>query len=108
MCKTGKVSINGVKSKPSSSLQIGDIITVHKHGYQFTFKALHLLEKRVSAPIAQDAYQDLTPEEELNKYADWFVGKARPEVRTKGAGRPTKRDRRDLDAFKHDFYFDDD
>jgi len=104
-CKTGKVKINESKGKPSAAVKIGDVVLVHKNGYLFTFKVIKLLEKRVSAPLAQQAYEDLTPEEELNKYADWFVGKASPERRGRGAGRPTKRDRRDLESFKQDFYF---
>jgi ribosome-associated heat shock protein Hsp15 len=59
-----------------------------------------LLEKRVSAQIAQECYEDLTPQEELNKFNDWFVGKGRPERREKGAGRPTKKDRRTIEQFK--------
>ncbi len=62
----------------------------------------------MSAVLAQEAYEDLTPEEEKNKYASWFVGKSAAERREKGAGRPTKRERRDLDTFKADFYFEDD
>ncbi len=108
MCKSGSVKINDVKSKAASPVQVGDLISVQKNGFQFTFRAIKLLEKRVSATLAQQAYEDLTPEEELNKYTDWYIGKASPERRVKGAGRPTKRERRDLDAFKTDFYFADD
>ena len=59
-----------------------------------------LLDKRVSATLAQPCYEDLTPAEELNKYKDWFIGKAKPESREKGAGRPTKKDRRTIDRYK--------
>lgn len=105
-CKTGRVTINGTKAKPSSMVSQGDRLVVDKNGYKFQFAVLKLLAKRVGAPIAVLAYNDLTPEEELNKYESWFVGKAQPEVRDKGSGRPTKRDRRDLDIYKTGFYFD--
>lgn len=106
-CKSSKVSINDKSVKPSFLLQRGDIIHVHKNGFIFTFKAVDLINKRVSATLAAPCYEDLTPESELNKYKSWYVGKARPEFRDKGAGRPTKRDRRDLETFKSEFYFDD-
>ncbi len=106
MCKSGKVSIRESKVKPSQSIAIDDIVEVNKNGYNFRFKVKELLSKRVSAILAQEAYDDLTPLEELNKYEDWFVGKASAERRPRGAGRPTKHDRRILDRFKQDFYFD--
>ncbi len=99
-CKSGKVKIGENNIKPSYLLKRDEVIYVRKEGFNLTFKVVDLLEKRVSATLAQPCYEDLTPPEELNKYKDWFVGKGRPEVREKGAGRPTKRDRRDIDKFK--------
>lgn len=108
VCKS-KVKINEVKAKPSSQIKAGDRVYVAKNGYNFIFEVVELLQKRVSAPLAQKAYIDHTPTEELNKFKHWFVGKAQAEKREKGAGRPTKRERRDLDDFKDDyFYFGDD
>ena len=106
MVKSGKVKVNTVKIKPAYKVSQGDSVVVEKNGYNFTFEVVKLLNKRVSAPIAQTAYVDHTPEEELSKYTSWFVGKAGSEFREKGAGRPTKRARRDLDSFKRSFYFD--
>jgi len=100
-CKSGKVKIDGVSLKPSYSLQRDEILEVRKNGFNLRFKVVDLLQKRVGAPIAQNCYEDLTPEEELNKYNDWFVGKAAPERRSKGAGRPTKKERRKMEKFKH-------
>lgn len=99
-CKSGKVKVGENNIKPSYLLQRGETVFVKKNGFELTFKVVDLLEKRVSAVLAQPCYEDLTPAEELNKYKDWFVGKGRPEVREKGSGRPTKRDRRDIDKFK--------
>ena len=77
---------------------------VKKNGFHMEYEVVDLIEKRVSAPLAQACYNDITPEEELNKYKSWFIGKARSEMREKGAGRPTKRERREIDDFKDHQY----
>jgi ribosome-associated heat shock protein Hsp15 len=77
-------------------------VQIRKDGFIRTFKVTDLIERRVSAPLAQACYEELTPESELRKYKDWFIGKARPEIRERGAGRPTKKERRSLDTFKRD------
>lgn len=102
-CKSGKVKIKEVNVKPSYLLQVGELVEVRKNGFNLKFKVNTLLEKRVSATLAAPCYDNLTPEEELNKYNDWFIGKGRAEVRAKGEGRPTKRERRVLDKYKKDF-----
>ena len=99
-CKSGKVKIDDTTVKASQTIQRGDILEVRKDGFLFQYKVVGLIEKRVGAPIAQTCYEDLTPEEELNKYKAWFIGKAAAEQREKGAGRPTKRERRDIERFK--------
>lgn len=99
-CKEGKVKLNGISAKSSQLIQVGDQVEVKKEGFNMQYKVLNLIEKRVGAPIAQACYEDLTPAEELNKYKDWFVGKAGAEYREKGAGRPTKKERRVIDDFK--------
>lgn len=104
--RSGKVKINQSNAKPASNVQAGDLVTVKKNGFNFQFKVIEVIEKRVSAPIAQQCYQDHTPQEELNKYNDWFIGKFGAEMRDRGAGRPTKKDRREIDDFKEN-YFDD-
>ena len=103
-CKSGKVKIDGDPVKPSYLLQREEILDVRKNGFNLQFKVVDLLQKRVGAPIAQKCYVDLTPEEELNKYNDWFVGKAAPERRERGAGRPTKKERREIERFKKKLY----
>ncbi len=99
-CKEGKVKVNGDTAKASHMIQTGDELEVKKEGFNMQYRVLSLIEKRVGAPIAQTCYEDLTPAEELNKYKDWFVGKAGAEYREKGAGRPTKKDRRVMEEFK--------
>ncbi len=103
-CKSGKVKIAGESVKPSYSLQRGEEVEVRKNSFNFRYKVIDLIEKRVSAPLAQACYEDHTPEEELNKFNDWFVGKAAAERRERGAGRPTKKERRNIDRFKEDLF----
>jgi ribosome-associated heat shock protein Hsp15 len=105
-CKAGKIKLNGISLKPSYLLTIGETIEVKKNGFNLIFRADQLLEKRVSALLAAPCFTDLTPQEELNKYKDWFIGKSGAEYRDRGEGRPTKKDRREIDDFK-DMYFDD-
>ena len=101
-CKSGKVKINEVNIKPSYLVKRDEIVNVRKNGFDLTFKVVDLLKSRVSATLAQPCYEDLTPADELNKYKDWYIGKGGVEKREKGAGRPTKRERRDLDKHKED------
>ncbi len=103
-CKGGNIKINDAKAKPSSNISVNDIVSVHKGGFNLTFKVIKLISKRVGAPLAVVCYENLTPEEELNKFSDWFIGKGRPEMREKGSGRPTKKDRRIIDEFKEDIW----
>ncbi len=102
-CKEGKVRLKGEPAKPSAMITVGDIIDVTKDGFRLRYKALQLIEKRVSPLLAKPCYEDLTPEEEINKYKSWFIGKGGPERRERGAGRPTKKERREIDDFK-DYY----
>lgn len=104
-CKTGKVKVNDKTVKPSTTIEREDLIEVKKNGFNFQFKVIDLIQKRVGAPIAQTCYEDLTPAEELNKYHDWYIGKSQPEKREKGAGRPTKKERRNIEQFKEDIWF---
>lgn len=100
--KAGRVRIRDVAVKPSYQLGEGEVVTVRKDGFNFQFRALQLIEKRVGAPIAITCYEDITPEEEKNKYLAWFQnGAPAAEKREKGTGRPTKKDRREMDEFKN-------
>ena len=99
-CKTGKVKMNDVNLKPSYLVTIGDLLQVHKNGFNLIFEVKDILKSRVSATLAEPCYSNLTSEEELNKYKDWFVGKGRAEIRAKGEGRPTKKERREIDEYK--------
>jgi ribosome-associated heat shock protein Hsp15 len=99
-CKEGRVFRGELALKASSEIKAGDLLRVHKDGFRLLIRVKDLLDKRVSAQLARAYYENLTPEEELNKYKSWFIGKASAEVREKGSGRPTKKERRDIDGYK--------
>ncbi len=101
LCKENKVLVNGEKAKPSQLIVAGDVVSVKKEGFNMVYKALALIDKRVGAPEAVVCYEDLTPIEELNKFNSWFADPAgSPERRDRGTGRPTKKERRQIDRFK--------
>ena len=107
-CKGGKVRIGDIAVKPSHLVSEGDVVTVKKEGFSFEFRVLVLIEKRVGAPIAVTCYEDITPAEEKNKYNAWFQnGAPATEKREKGTGRPTKKERRELDTFKDVYDWED-
>ena len=100
-CKGGRVRIDDAAVKPSYLLSENEIVTVKKEGFSFQFRSLKLIEKRVGAPIAVTCYENITPEEELNKYKDWFLnGMGNAGQRERGTGRPTKKERRDMEKFQ--------
>lgn len=100
-CKEGKITLDEQVLKPSHSVVIGDQLTVKKNGIFYSLEVVQLIEKRVAAPIAQTCYIDHTPESELRKFDDWYLARSgRGEFREKGLGRPTKRDRREIERLK--------
>ncbi|TVR87588.1 MAG: RNA-binding S4 domain-containing protein [Saprospirales bacterium] len=99
-CKEGAVKMGDDKLKPAHLIEPDNILTVKKNDFNLRIKVLKLLSKRVGAPIAQSCYTDLTPEEEYNKYEAWYNRKKQSEFREKGLGRPTKKDRREIDKLK--------
>ena len=100
-CKEGKIKVAGNHVKPSFLIGEREEVLVKKDGFNFQYRVLGIIEKRVGAAIAITCYEDITPEEEKNKYNAWFTNATgRAEIRERGTGRPTKRERRDIDGFK--------
>ena len=96
-CKKGRVMISEMSVKPSRTIVPGDIITVRKAPVNYAYKVLDPIQKRVGAKLVDQYMEDITPQEELDKLAmkdDFFVS------RDRGAGRPTKKERRLLDNLK--------
>jgi ribosome-associated heat shock protein Hsp15 len=97
-CKSGKVSIDGVALKPSRIVDVGDIIEVKKDQINMLLEVVDLLEKRVGAKLVEKYMNNLTPDSEYNKI-DLLKSKSF-EFRDKGMGRPTKKERREINIFK--------
>ena len=96
-CKKGRVSIGDVPAKPSRMVSAGDVFDVKKMPVVYSYRILDPIEKRVGAKIADNYVENITPEEELHKLElqdDFFV------KRERGAGRPTKKERRLLDDLR--------
>ena len=94
-CKGGKVKIAGVNAKPSKEVKPGDILSVKKGSVTYTYKVLQPLERRVGAKLVPEYAQNLTPAAALEKPrapVETFVI-----PRDRGAGRPTKKDRREIE-----------
>jgi ribosome-associated heat shock protein Hsp15 len=96
-CTKGRISIGGISVKPSRNLHVGDLIEIRKPPITYKFRVLQLAEKRMGAKLVPEFVEDLTPKEqfeilEMQRLVQWSG-------REKGAGRPTKKDRRDMDDF---------
>ena len=104
-CKNGRVSIKGVKQKPSRMVKEGDVIEVRKPPITYSFKVLKAIQNRVGAKLVPEVLENVTTPEQLELLEmhriSGFVGRAR------GTGRPTKKDRRDLEEFTQPTFFGD-
>ncbi|MFZ3571199.1 RNA-binding S4 domain-containing protein [Streptomyces sp. BH097] len=97
-CKGGHVKVNGTSVKPAHALRIGDEVRVRRPGdRERLVKVVRLIRKRVGAPVAAEAYVDNSPPPPPREVIT-PVG-----VRDRGAGRPTKRDRRELERLRDVF-----
>jgi ribosome-associated heat shock protein Hsp15 len=99
----GKVLLNESAIKPSREVKVGEIITILKHSARFQFKVLQLLERRVGAPLVKDYLLDITAPEEIEKLKTYQ--EAQRNYRQTD-GKPTKKDRRELDRFMDDWQDD--
>ena len=94
-CKGGKVKVAGANAKPSKEVKPGDVLTVKKGSVTYTYKVLQPLERRVGAKLVPEYALNLTPAAELEKLRapveTFFI------TRDRGAGRPTKKDRREIE-----------
>lgn len=93
-CKAGHLRVNGSKAKPSHSVRVGDEVRALVGGIERIYVVKRLIVKRVGAAIAAECYEDRTPPPPSRTEAAAAV------VRERGAGRPTKRDRRRLEQLR--------
>jgi len=106
-CRSGRIRINEIQAKPSKDIKPGDIISVRRGNIHFTYRVIADVERRQPAKIVAQYIDNITPQEELDKLnltkESFFISRER------GTGRPTKKERRDIDELfdNLDFYDDD-
>ena len=107
-CKNGRVTMKGQNMKPSHMVKVGEVVSVKKPPITYSFMILQAIDQRVGAKLLPEIYENVTdPKQyellEMSRISG-FVDRAR------GTGRPTKKERRALDAFVEPvmFGFDDD
>ncbi len=96
-CKKGRVKINGALAKPAREVKVGDTVSVRKPPIEYQFRVIALLNSRVGAKLVPNYMENITDPEQyevlrLQRLSN-FVDRA------KGLGRPTKKDRRNIDEF---------
>jgi ribosome-associated heat shock protein Hsp15 len=96
-CLKGRVLVNGIEVKPSRIVRTGDLLVVKKPPILCTFRVKGIVSNRISAKLVENYLENLTSEEELKKldmvHLSGFIN------RDRGEGRPTKKDRRNIDRF---------
>jgi len=96
-CKNGRVTLNGVSLKPSRTIKEGDVVSVKKPPITYSFKVLKTIEQRVGAKLLPEIYENVTDPKQYEllqmSRISGFIDRAH------GTGRPTKKERRALDAF---------
>ena len=104
--RNNRVLVNDAYAKPSREVKEGDIISVKKMPVTYSYKVLDLVSSRQGAKLVPQYCLNITPQEELDKLTTpretIFV------FRERGTGRPTKKERREIDALMDGMYFDED
>lgn len=104
--RNNRVLVNDAYAKPSREVKQGDVIAVKKQPVTYQYKVLELVSSRQGAKNVPQYCLNITPQEELDKLTipreTVFV------FRERGTGRPTKKERREIDALMDGFYYDDD
>ena len=105
-CRSNHVTINGAYTKPSREVKVGDTVAVRKLNVTYIFKVLELVTNRQPAKNVPLYMENITPQSELDKLnvprETIFIS------RDRGTGRPTKKERREIDTLMEDMWLDDD
>ena len=105
-CRTNRVLVNDSYAKPSREVKVGDVISVKKMPVVYQYRVVELVSSRQPAKNVPMYATDITPQSELDKLnvprETIFI------VRDRGTGRPTKKERRELDSLMDNLYYDED
>jgi ribosome-associated heat shock protein Hsp15 len=93
----GKIKLNGIQIKTSREAKINDIISIQHNAAIFEYKVLNTIDRRLGAKLVPDYLIDITKPEEIEKHKNYQL--AQSVYRENGTGKPTKKDRRDIDSF---------
>lgn len=105
--KKGQIRVNDTVVKPSRDVYPMDIIQVRKNQVNYVLQALDLPDSRLGAKLVDIYRKDITPKENLEKIE--LLKYSKDYYRKRGTGRPTKKDRRDIDEiYENDDFFDSD
>lgn len=103
-CKKGHVKLNGANVKPSKDVYIGEKLTVRKNQINYQIEILDIPKNRMGAKLVDLYRKDTTPKEEFD--AQELLKYSKDYYRKKGVGRPTKKDRRDIEDYHEDSFYD--
>ena len=103
-CKNGRITMNGVQLKPSRTFHVGDTFSVRKGPITYTYRILQLCQNRLGAKLVPEYLRDITSPAQLELLE--LARLAGQSGRDRGTGRPTKKDRRDIEVFMSDTYLD--
>ncbi len=101
-CKAGRVKLNGQNIKPSHEVKMGEVYQVSKGEERKVLKVTGLLEQRADAKTVINFFDDITPVEQTHAFKSMFHAPLLK--RDRGTGRPTKKDRREIDDLKDDLF----
>jgi ribosome-associated heat shock protein Hsp15 len=96
-CKKGKISINGIPVKPSRNVKVGEIIDIRQNPMVFSFKIIALAENRMNAKLVPEYMENVTTQDQLELLQLYKLNRTLD--RARGTGRPTKKERRDLETY---------
>lgn len=103
-CKKGRITMGGAQLKPARTFHIGDVFSVRKGPITYTYRIKQLSENRLGAKLVPDYLQDITAPDQLELLE--LARLAGQTGRDRGTGRPTKKDRREIETFLSDDYLD--